>query len=112
MTAKVLIRRQLTPPQLPVARKYASQSVIKKGRPFIGGYAYRRMARDGLIELADLPEEVRSVLESSGELLTLEEIEKQYIKKVLQVAGDLNQAAQTLGIDPATLWRKRKRYNL
>ena len=70
------------------------------------------LASDDVVELADLPEEVRSVLESPTELLTLEEIEKLHIKKVLQVADDLIQAAQTLGIDPATLWRKRKRYNL
>ena len=70
------------------------------------------LAKDGIIELNDLPEEIRSIQTDSAELQTLEEIEKLHIKKVLQIADDLNQAAQILGIDPATLWRKRKRYNL
>ena len=70
------------------------------------------LARNGIIELKDLQEEIQLALDNSIELQTLEEIEKLHIKKVLQNTSDLNQAAQTLGIDPATLWRKRKRYNL
>jgi transcriptional regulator of acetoin/glycerol metabolism len=31
---------------------------------------------------------------------------------VLQSAGSLEQAARTLGVDPATLYRKRKRLGL
>jgi DNA-binding NtrC family response regulator len=70
------------------------------------------LAKDDIIKLNDLPEEIRSAQVTTDELQSLEEIEKLHIKKVLQIAGDLNQAAQILGIDPATLWRKRKRYNL
>ncbi len=70
------------------------------------------LAKGDIIELNDLPQEIQSTQVFSDELQTLEEIEKLHIKKVLQIAGDLNQAAQILGIDPATLWRKRKRYNL
>jgi NtrC-family two-component system response regulator AlgB len=40
----------------------------------------------------------------------LEEVEKLHIKRVLQHAKDYDEAAQILGIDPATLWRKRKKY--
>ncbi|MBN1407717.1 MAG: sigma-54-dependent Fis family transcriptional regulator [Calditrichaceae bacterium] len=70
------------------------------------------LAKDGIIELTDLPEEIRSTPAGSDKLQSLEDIEKIHIKKVLQIAGDLNNAARILGIDPATLWRKRKRYNL
>ena len=70
------------------------------------------LAKNGIIELNDLPEEIRSSHTISDDLQTLEEIEKLHIKKVLQISSDLNQAAQILGIDPATLWRKRKRFNL
>ena len=70
------------------------------------------LAQNGVIELNDLPGEIKSVTGAQNELKTLEEIEKLHIKKVLQTAGDLNQAAGILGIDPATLWRKRKRFNL
>jgi len=59
-----------------------------------------------------LPEEVRLSIENQPQNLTLEEAEKLHIKKVIQTAADLNNAAQILGIDPATLWRKRKKYNL
>lgn len=69
------------------------------------------LAKDGVIELNDLPEEIRIPQEESDELQTLEDIEKLHIKKVLQISDDLNQAAKILGIDPATLWRKRKRFN-
>ncbi len=70
------------------------------------------LAKDNVIRLGDLPEEVRFALEAPQRPLSLEEMEKQHIRKVLQIATDLNEAAEILGIDPATLWRKRKRYNL
>ncbi len=70
------------------------------------------LAKTNTIELNDLPEEVRFALEKPVRPLSLEEMEKQHIKKVLQIAKDLNEAAEILGIDPATLWRKRKRYDL
>ena len=70
------------------------------------------LAKNNIIELTDLPEEIRFALQNPQRLLSLEEMEKQHIRKVLQTASDLNEAAKILGIDPATLWRKRKRYNL
>ncbi len=70
------------------------------------------LAKGPTIELDDLPEEIRFALQHPERPLSLEEMEKQHIKKVLQIAKDLNEAAEILGIDPATLWRKRKRYQL
>ena len=64
------------------------------------------------IKIEDLPEEVRTSLGQLFQALSLEEMEKLHIKKVLQQAHDLEEAARLLGIDPATLWRKRKKYNL
>lgn len=58
------------------------------------------------------PEEIRTVSQKPQQLFTLEEMEKTHIKKVLQYAADYNDAARLLGIDPATLWRKRKRFRL
>jgi NtrC-family two-component system response regulator AlgB len=70
------------------------------------------LAQNGVIELTHLPEEIRSALERPARALSLEEIEKLHIKRVLQNAKDYDEAAQILGIDPATLWRKRKKYGL
>jgi NtrC-family two-component system response regulator AlgB len=46
------------------------------------------------------------------ELECLAEIEKQHIRKVILNTVSLDEAAKILGIDPATLWRKRKKYQL
>jgi len=42
----------------------------------------------------------------------LDEVEKQHIQSVLLHTSSLDEAARILGIDPATLWRKRKKYQL
>jgi NtrC-family two-component system response regulator AlgB len=70
------------------------------------------LAQNGMIELSHLPEEVRTALEQPGDPRSLEEMEKLHIKRVLQQAKDYDDAARILGIDPATLWRKRKKFGL
>jgi len=70
------------------------------------------LARAGVIEASHLPEEFFSSSPRSDVALSLEEVEKLHIKRVLQQVKDYQQAAEVLGIDPATLWRKRKKYNL
>ena len=71
------------------------------------------LARAGMIEAAHLPEEFLSASSPRSDVaLSLEEVEKLHIKRVLQQVKDYQQAAETLGIDPATLWRKRKKYGL
>lgn len=70
------------------------------------------LARKGVVEITHLPEEVKSATERPQPLQSLEEVEKLHIKRVLQNARDYLEAAELLGIDPATLWRKRKKYSL
>jgi NtrC-family two-component system response regulator AlgB len=70
------------------------------------------LAKNGVIEPAHLPDEVRSALDRPVAELSLDEVERLHIKKVLQHAKDYDEAARILGIDPATLWRKRKKYGL
>ncbi|RYZ89891.1 MAG: sigma-54-dependent Fis family transcriptional regulator [Proteobacteria bacterium] len=43
---------------------------------------------------------------------TLDEVEELHIRKILASTRSMEQAAQILGIDTVTLWRKRKRYGL
>lgn len=50
---------------------------------------------------------------AAGELLSLEELEQRHIKRVLEaVQGNRKQAANILGIDRVSLWRKMKKYGL
>jgi NtrC-family two-component system response regulator AlgB len=69
------------------------------------------LARGGEIHLHHLPEEFQDLVERKSPM-SLVEVEQQQIVKVLRVTKDLDEAATILGIDPATLWRKRKKYNL
>ncbi|HVA41746.1 MAG TPA: helix-turn-helix domain-containing protein [Candidatus Binataceae bacterium] len=43
---------------------------------------------------------------------SLEDLERLHILRVLAEATTLEDAAATLGINVATLWRKRKRYGI
>jgi len=49
---------------------------------------------------------------SVGADFTLDQLEAAHIRKILGRAPSLDSAAKTLGIDPATLYRKRKRMQL
>ena len=47
-----------------------------------------------------------------GKMISLSELEEAHIKSVIQSTETLDQAAEVLGIDPATLWRRRQKYNI
>jgi NtrC-family two-component system response regulator AlgB len=73
------------------------------------------------ISAADLPAQVRGGPNLSGmgdegprigSPLSLDQIEEAHIRGVLTHAPSLIEAAQTLGIDQATLYRKRKKYGM
>ena len=76
------------------------------------------LATGDSIEAAHLPDDlrelsIRTFRKKAGRMPTLEEQERDYILWVLQEAGG-NQtlAAQMLGIDRVSLWRKLKRYEV
>jgi two-component system, NtrC family, response regulator AlgB len=58
------------------------------------------------------PEHAQNGAALIGEDVTLDQLEEAHIRKILDRAPSLDAAAKTLGIDPATLYRKRKRMNL
>jgi NtrC-family two-component system response regulator AlgB len=49
---------------------------------------------------------------AAGTLGSLEKIEEEHIRRVLAATKSLQEAAEVLGIDQATLWRRRKQYGL
>lgn len=77
------------------------------------------LTRNEQIGIADLPEKIRSYRTSHvlvaatdpTELVPMEEVEKRYILRVLEaVGGNKTLAAQVLGLDRKTLYRKLDRY--
>ncbi|MGQ9857759.1 MAG: sigma-54-dependent transcriptional regulator [Thermodesulfobacteriota bacterium] len=76
------------------------------------------LSKGGMLEAKDLPQEFtlfrfRALRPQSGELPTLEEAERDYIQWVLQYTKwNRTKAAEILGIDRVSLWRKIKQYSL
>jgi transcriptional regulator with PAS, ATPase and Fis domain len=70
---------------------------------------------DERIELAHLPQKIRetplAIRDLTGQTLTLDELERRYVFETLDRVGDDKvRAAELLGIDLSTLYRKLKRY--
>jgi NtrC-family two-component system response regulator AlgB len=80
------------------------------------------MAKGNKINLEDLPAELRgqAIAEAKGNgaplevgsLVSMEKLEEAHLRKVLARTSNLAEAAQVLGIDQATLYRKRKKIGL
>jgi NtrC-family two-component system response regulator AlgB len=73
------------------------------------------LTRGPEVDLVHLPVQVGSPPPPRVEIggaVTLDELEAEHIRRVLAAASSLEEAAQTLGIDPSTLYRKRRRYGL
>jgi NtrC-family two-component system response regulator AlgB len=65
------------------------------------------------IDVNDFPDSLRGAQPAGamiGNRVSLDELEREHIMRIVEIAGSMDEAAQILGIDPATLYRKRKRY--
>ncbi|HEY5909740.1 MAG TPA: sigma-54 dependent transcriptional regulator [Verrucomicrobiae bacterium] len=74
------------------------------------------LAGSNEIQVADLPEKLWPTAAGNGARalqvgarVSLEELENQHISRVIEQAPTLEEAARILGIDPATLYRRRKK---
>jgi len=73
------------------------------------------LASGSQVDLSDLPEEVRGLLAGGsgdiriGGMVSLAKLEEAHIRRVVETCGSLVGAAEILGIDQATLYRKRKK---
>jgi len=73
------------------------------------------LAAGDTLTLADLPEEFARPPASAvqvGARVTLDELETEHLRRILAGSATLEEAARTLGIDPATLYRKRQKLGL
>jgi NtrC-family two-component system response regulator AlgB len=80
------------------------------------------LAPDKLIGVNDLPAEIRlnhagpgahpDAPLQTGAMVSLQALEEQHIRRVLEVTSSMNEAADILGIDQATLYRKRKKMGI
>jgi NtrC-family two-component system response regulator AlgB len=68
------------------------------------------------IGLEHLPGNLGATTDTSkaepGDLMPLEKLEELHIRRVLGHTRSLEEAAEVLGIDLATLWRRRKKYGI
>ena len=64
-----------------------------------------------VVDTRTLPGRAERAGVALGDDVTVEVIEREHILRVLARHGHPEEAARVLGIDPATLWRKRKRWD-
>jgi NtrC-family two-component system response regulator AlgB len=83
------------------------------------------LAPGPLIALEHLPSQIGNPIQASqgaadgarcvpatNEPVTLDEMEADHIRRILSSTATIEEAAATLGIDPSTLYRKRKKYGI
>jgi NtrC-family two-component system response regulator AlgB len=99
--ARAALQRHPWPGNIRELRNAIERAVILGAGPLLG--------------TADLPAQVGAVPRPGvelGQAVTLEQLEAEHIRRVLATAPTLDEAAALLGIDPSTLYRKRKRYGI
>jgi NtrC-family two-component system response regulator AlgB len=103
--------KDFTPAALTAMQRYAWPGNLRELRNVIERAVI--LAPGEKIDLNDFPDSLRGSQPSGaviGNRISLEELEREHIMRIIEIAGSMDEAAQILGIDPATLYRKRKRY--
>jgi NtrC-family two-component system response regulator AlgB len=76
------------------------------------------LSKSETIEAEDLPMDMRTVqnvtgaIPQPGDLISLEKLEEIHVRKILERTGSVAEAAKILGIDDATIYRKRKKMGM
>jgi len=102
-----------TPEALDILKQYAWPGNLRELRNTIERASI--LCRSEWIGPEYLPEGIPSgcgEAQKPGDLVSLEKIEEDHIRRVLAAAKSLQEAADILGIDQATLWRRRKKYGI
>jgi len=105
---------QISPEALELLKNYSFPGNVRELENIIErGVA---LSNETILETAHLPDELRKLniltfRRKEGRIPTLEEQERDYIQWVLaETNGNQTAAAQLLGIDRVSLWRKLKKY--
>jgi NtrC-family two-component system response regulator AlgB len=72
------------------------------------------LCKSGFVDASHLPPNLSDAQRrvSIGDPVPIEQIEELHIRRVLASTKSLEEAAEILGIDTATLWRRRKQYGI
>lgn len=105
------------------AREFSAEAwAALRGHPWPGNVRELRnaieraviMSRTPEVQRADLPDTLAAEIPAGeaalGALVPLEAIEREHVRRVVARTATLEEAARVLGIDGATLYRKRKRW--
>ncbi len=111
----------LSPEALSLIRNYSWPGNLRELRNAIERAVI--LAKGGQLVVADFPAELReqtattspnavSDVPQVGSRVSLEKLEEAHLRKILEQTKSLTEAADVLGIDQATLYRKRKKIGL
>jgi len=104
--------KRFTDEALQVLRRYSWPGNVRELRNFIERASILCNTKSVGIEY--LPEKLLTGEEcpQPGDLVSLDKIEEMHIRRILASTKSLQEAAEILGVDQTTLWRRRKRYNI
>lgn len=104
--------QRFTDDALQVLRRYSWPGNVRELRNVVERASI--LCNSESVGIEHLPEKLLHVEEcpKPGDLASLDTIEETHIRRVLASTKSLQEAADILGIDQATLWRRRKRYNI